>query len=127
MQSTHTTATVFEIQPRNGYMLLRFFGFIDASTVEQIKPALVDKIPPNCGNIVIDMQHVDFLDSHGVGFFVSLMKRANRNGGQICFASAEGQPASVLNMVGFNSQLVTYCKNTQEADMLFGRPSVSGL
>lgn len=118
MQTTQTTSPIFEIQQRTGYVLLRFFGFIDASIVEQIKPSLIEKIPSTCGNIVIDLQRVDFLDSHGVGLFVSLLKRAHKNGGRICFAAADGQPASVLNMVGFNSHLVTYCKDTNEADAL---------
>jgi anti-anti-sigma factor len=73
------------------------------------------KLPPKCANIIIDLRRVEFMDSHGVGFFASLLKKTHNNKGCLIFVGAAAQPAAVLNMVGFNSPHVTYCDNIQQA------------
>lgn len=110
-----TTGNIFELNLRRHYAVVRFYGFIDAATVEMIKPALHAQLPEACANIVVDLEKADFLDSHGVGLFVSLLKRAHRLGGKMFIGGIEGQPASVLQMVGFNNTLVTYCPSAQDA------------
>lgn len=112
-------SNIFEIQIQPDYTLIRFYGFVDASTVEKIRPALQKQMPELCRNLVIDLREVGFLDSHGVGMFVSLLKQVHKNKGRMAFATAKGQPASVLQMVGFNNGMVNYCPTVQEACALF--------
>lgn len=111
-----TTANIYEMQNGTTCATIRFFGFIDASTVEAIRPTLLEKLADRHSDIVIDMRKVDFLDSHGVGLFVSLLKRASKGGGKLYITGSEGQPAAVLQMVGLNEKLVTYCTSVQEAN-----------
>jgi anti-anti-sigma factor len=108
-------SNVFEIQIQPEYTLVRFFGFVDAATVQQLKPSLQLQIPQQTSNLIIDLKDVGFLDSHGIGMFVSLLKQAHKNHGRVIFANTTGQPASVLQMVGFNSGLVTYCNTVNDA------------
>lgn len=122
MKTTERAANIFEIQNKPGYCVIRFFGFIDASTVEKTRTALQAGLPASCPNIVVDMAQVNFLDSHGVGLFVSLLKRVHVRGGKLVVVGAEGQPASVLQMVGLNNALVTYCKDANEAAAMFEQP-----
>lgn len=116
MEDNMTTANIYEMQNDPTCTTIRFFGFIDASTVEAIRPTLLEKLGDRQSDIVIDMRKVDFLDSHGVGLFVSLLKRASKGGGKLYIAGSEGQPASVLQMVGLNEKLVTHCTSVQEAN-----------
>ncbi|MDD9901103.1 MAG: STAS domain-containing protein [Alphaproteobacteria bacterium] len=109
------TAQLFEIQNNPQYSLVRFFGYVDADTVEKVKPALQEQIPAGCKQLIIDLEKVEFLDSHGVGMFVSFLKRVHSNNGRLIIATPEGQPASVLQMVGFNGPLVSFFENTQAA------------
>ena len=82
----------------------------------------LDKIDPGrTAHIIVDLQRVAFLDSHGVGLFVSLLKRCHRNQGRLFVAGATGQPASVLKMVGLNASLVTYCNSGDEAALRVAR------
>lgn len=106
---------IFEIQNSTGYSIIRFFGDVDAGTVEQIRPVLQTGIPEFCPNIMLDLSKVDFLDSHGVGLFVSLLKRAHKNHGHLYIAASDGQPSAVLGMVGFNGTLVRYFGSAEEA------------
>lgn len=112
-------SNIFEIQIQPQWTLIRFFGFVDASTVQQLKPSLQSQIPRQNRNIIVDLKEVGFLDSHGVGLFVSLLKQVHRNKGSMLIACASGQPASVLQMVGLNGTLVTYCDSVNEAYKIF--------
>lgn len=107
--------SVLEVENHNGYSVVRFFGFVDAATVENIKPVVSAKLSENCSMIMVDLTRVDFIDSHGVGFFVSLLKKVHSRKGRLIFVGVTDQPASVLNMVGFNSALVTYCDDMQKS------------
>lgn len=110
-----TITQAYELQNRATYSQLAFSGDLDAATVEQIKPALQAQLPPDCAQIIIDLENVSFIDSHGVGLFVSLLKRVHRLGGRLLIAGAAGQPAAVLKMVGLNGALVSYCTDRHAA------------
>lgn len=102
------------------YAIIRFTGYVDASTTENARGAISQKIPAACSRIIVDLSEVDFLDSHGVGLFASLLKRAHKAGGRLFFVGAHGQPVSVLKMVGFSGPLVTYCDTLQQAGAFAG-------
>ena len=114
-----TTEQMFQLQLAADYALITFRGQMDAATVQKIKPVLLAQLPVDISNIIVDLAKVEFLDSHGVGLFVSLLKRAHMHRGRLALAGAHGQPQSVLLMVGFNGELVTYCRDTREAKELF--------
>ena len=111
--------SLFEIQHTPKFALIRFAGYVDASVILQARPVLQSSVPVTCPNFVVDLAQVDFLDSHGVGFFVTLLKRAHQNRGKVVIAGADGQPSSVLQMVGFNGALIAYCNNMADAENLF--------
>jgi anti-sigma B factor antagonist len=110
--------SAFHIRTEPQHAVITFTGYVDASSVEEAKPALQRLVPVACPNIIVDLAGVEFLDSHGVGLFVSLLKRAHANNGKLYFAGAGGQPASVLSMVGFTGSSITYCKTAGEAEGL---------
>ncbi len=113
-----TVTQAYELQNRATYSQLVFAGDLDAATVEHIKPTLQAQLPAECAQIIIDLEKVSFIDSHGVGLFVSLLKRVHRRGGRLLIAGAAGQPAAVLKMVGLNGALVSYCPGRQTAVQL---------
>ena len=110
-----TTDNILEVQNLPQFSIIRFFDVVDADIVEKARIVIDAKIPSNCPNIIIDLEKVEFLDSHGVGLFASLLKKVHHNNGLLVFAGATAQPISVLNIVGFNGSLVTYCENLQHA------------
>jgi len=111
-----TKEEVVEIINREKYSILKFFKFIDVSTIENARPAISENLPSECRNIVIDLDSTEFLDSHGIGFFVSILKKVHSRDGHLYFCGAKDQPASVLKMVGFNEDLVTYCSDENDVE-----------
>ena len=112
--------STYEIENREKYALICFSGFVDASTVVQARPVLQQQVPATARNFIVDLSGADFHVSHGVGLFVSLLKRAHANRGHIIFAGASGQPLSVLQMVGFNGELVQYFESMAAAENFIG-------
>ena len=47
---------------------------IDAQVAVQFKDAMRDRTADGMGRVVLDMSHVDFLDSSGLGAVVAVMK-----------------------------------------------------
>lgn len=113
-----TPAHVFEISNAPDCSIITFFGALDAAAMQRIKPTLQESLSPTARNVIVDLRKVNFLDSHGIGLFVSLVKKLNAGKGRLYVAGAEGQPASVLKMVGLDEKFVTYCKDADEARAL---------
>ncbi len=88
---------------------------LDASVSEKIKEHIQQEINDDIQSFIINMSQVPFVDSHGVGLFASLLKNAYARNGVLSFSGVEGQPESLLKLVGFNDKLVNYYKNTEEA------------
>ena len=107
------------------FSTIKLIGFVDAGIVENIKPVINDKLVSSCNNVIINFESTEFLDSHGIGFLVSLLKKVHTKKGQMFFAGAHDQPEAVLKMVGFNNNLVTYCSNIQEASALINQKAMN--
>ena len=100
------------------FSTIKLTGFIDAAIIKEIRPVIDEKLSPSCNIIIVDLEEAEFLDSHGVGFFVSLLKKVHAKKGKLIFVGAHDQPESVLKMVGFNNDIVTYCENMEQATKL---------
>ncbi len=107
-----------EINNNTSYSTVKLKGFIDASIIKKARPIADKNLPKECKNIIVDLTDVEFIDSHCIGFFVSLLKNAHSKKGNLIILGAKGQPESVLQMVGFNNKLVSYCDNYIEANIL---------
>ena len=98
--------------------VIRFTEDLDVENVLDLRAQINRSTDETTRSYLIDLSGVEFLDSHGVGFFVSLLKKIHGRKGLLIFSGARDQPASVLNMVGFNSTLVTYCDSLLQARTL---------
>lgn len=55
--------------------------------------------------ISLDMKQVDFMDSAGAGFIVSLVKQSQRNGELLEIKEANGQPLSLIQTLGIDKHV----------------------
>jgi len=111
-----TENQIVELKKEAKYSIIKFFEFVDVSTIEKARPIIKEQLPKDTSIIAIDLSDTEFLDSHGIGFFVSILKKAHAKEGRLFFCGARNQPAAVLKMVGFNETLVTYCENVDEVE-----------
>ncbi len=110
------TSQHIEIKHHNQHLILTLDGEIDAYMVTQFRPYISNALDEESKtSILINLETVTFLDSHAIGLFVHILKRTHAVNGILGFAGATGQPASVLNMVGFNDELVSYFDTLDDA------------
>jgi len=105
----------FTIKEDETITIINFNCDLDASVIPSIRKEINQCQTLESNSIIIDLSAVSFLDSHAIGLFASLLKKANTNNNQLAFSGTEGQPKSVLSMVGFNNNLVKYYDNITDA------------
>ena len=105
----------FTVEKNGSFTIIRFNCDLDASIIPEIRKEMNEHKELNNTSFIVDLSAVSFLDSHGIGLFASLLKKAHSNNGQLAFSGTDGQPKSVLNMVGFNNNIVKYYTNPEQA------------
>ncbi|SWZ28509.1 anti-sigma F factor antagonist (spoIIAA-2) [Klebsiella pneumoniae] len=53
---------------------------LDASVVQAFKQQVLEAIDPDTKNVLLDLSHVDFIDSSCLGALVSILKSVNGQG-----------------------------------------------
>lgn len=104
-----------KISKKDGCITITFLDDIDAYTVSEFKDNIKSEVN-NSGksDILMDISKVEFIDSHAVGLFVSLLKIAHKNNCKMIFIGANGQPKSILNIVGLNDDVVSFVKTIDD-------------
>jgi anti-sigma B factor antagonist len=83
----------------NNTKILSVQGELDALSSPDLRPTLdVLTRDPGC-RIKVDLSEVTLLDSSGVGFLVSLYKRAREHGGSVCVVGIADQPLSIFKLL----------------------------
>lgn len=56
---------------------------IVASVSAEIRKLLKEQIDQGCKELVLDMQHVEMIDSMGIGLLIAAHNSLNKNGGEL--------------------------------------------
>jgi anti-anti-sigma factor len=83
----------------NNTKVLRVQGELDALSSPELRPTL-DVLTRDEGcKISVDLTEVKLLDASGIGFLVSLYKRARANRGSVSFVGVADQPLSMFKLL----------------------------
>jgi anti-sigma B factor antagonist len=74
-------------------------GALDAQTGSEVRPLFDEVIARRPRLVVIDVERVTMLDSHGVGMLVSLSKRLRADGAEMVVVGARDQPLMVIKLL----------------------------
>jgi anti-sigma B factor antagonist len=58
-------------------------GEIDVYTAPQLRERIITLIDGGCTNVIVDLSHVGFIDSSGLGVLVSALRRARERDGSL--------------------------------------------
>lgn len=70
-------------QQQNTEILIHLSGEIDAFTTPKLKEELLSLAEGDNQVIIVNLQDVTYLDSTGLGIFVNLFKRLDKNNGEL--------------------------------------------
>ena len=67
--------------------ILHLFDRIDASSSKELKGFVTTRINEEHTKMLLDMSHVTFIDSSGLGMLITCLKTMNKAGGQLKITS----------------------------------------
>jgi anti-sigma B factor antagonist len=81
-------------------MVVEVGGEIDVYTAPRLREKLVDLVGAGNYHLVIDMEHVDFLDSTGLGVLVGGLKRVRSNDGSLRIVCTQERLLKIFRITG---------------------------
>ncbi|MGO9906197.1 MAG: STAS domain-containing protein [Solirubrobacteraceae bacterium] len=81
-------------------------GELDITRIGDFRAALWDAAREGAAAVVVDLSHVSFIDSSGLGALVELHNRLRRNGRRLAVVTPGGSaPAVLLDLAGLRGHL----------------------
>ncbi len=111
----------FEIhkENKNGVIIVRVSGMLDAHTTPQMEKAFEDLISEGNYKVVVNLKDLDYISSAGLGVFMAYVETMRENKGDIKFAEASEKIYSVFDLLGF-PVLYEFYENENDAIEKFG-------
>ncbi len=88
--------------------LFALSGSLDIATSPTLRAALMDAADRNEHEIVVDLTHLEFLDSTGLGALIGAHKRAAEHSGSVRLVAQEGQILRLLRITGLLDVFAVY-------------------
>jgi len=98
---SHDEISVDIKSQRNGdAVIFTLRGSLDVATAPSVRAALIEAANDGKHDIIVDLTHVEFLDSTGLGALIGSHKRASENGGRLRLVVSDGVISRLLNITG---------------------------
>ena len=93
--------------------IVGFAGELDGASTGAVR-ATFDEAIGKANHVVVDLTHVPFIDSAGLGALIGGIRRVRESGGTIAIATAATGIIRLLTTTGV-AQLATVCDTVDEA------------
>ena len=80
-------------------------GELDLATAPRLREELLWLIAGGIREVIVDLGHLDFIDSTGLSVLVMAMKRLRENGGDLVLQSPQPEALKVFELTGLNKVL----------------------
>jgi anti-sigma B factor antagonist len=77
-------------------------GEIDVYTAPRLKEELVSLIQGGCTHVIVDLEHVSFIDSSGLGVLVSALRRAREKDGAVRIVCTREGVLKIFRITGLD-------------------------
>ena len=95
-----TFATETGLLTKNGPMVLRVRGAIDAHTYGEFESVITGLLSRGVYKVAVELGEVEYLASAGVGVLISALSRAQEHGGSIVLMHPTESVLGVLDVLG---------------------------
>jgi len=93
-------------------------GDIDIYTSSDLKDMLLDQVDIGIKNIIVDLELVSYIDSSGIGVFISTLAALKKLGGTMCIIKPSESVKKVFELTKLTSFFKLY-KDEETALKLF--------
>lgn len=89
-------------------IVYRLKGSLDFETAPSLRAALLEAADEGKHDIVVDLTHLQFLDSSGLGALIGAHKRALEHEGRVRLIISDGPISRLLTITGLMNVLAVY-------------------
>jgi anti-sigma B factor antagonist len=89
-------------------IVYRLSGSLDLATAPSLRAALIEAADEGKHDIIVDLSHLEFLDSTGLGALIGAHRRALENGGRVRLIVGEGPIQRLLTITGLMRTFAVY-------------------
>lgn len=83
-------------------------GEIDVYTAPRLREAIIEIINQGRTHLIVDVEHVDFLDSTGLGVLVGALKRVRSAGGSLDIVCTHERIIKIFEITGLDKVFGLY-------------------
>jgi anti-sigma B factor antagonist len=83
-----------------GTLVVALTGDLDIDSVRKVGEALLAESLARGQTVIVDLAHVDFIDSSGVGLLVTMRNDANQNGYRLEMVAPEENVTRIFRVTG---------------------------
>lgn len=105
----------------HGWTVVEASGEIDVYTSPRLREKLVEVFDGGARDVVVSLEHVDFIDSTGLGVLIGALKRANKVRGRLAIVCDKPQFSKLLRITGLDRIFTIYAR----LDALPAEPALS--
>lgn len=103
---------------KNGVQILQVDNLLNPLDNQEIIRAVEDKIEANFSEFVVDLEQMDFMNSTGLTFLISILTRSRSAGGDVAIANLSENIKKILLVTRLNSAFSVY-ENLEDALSFF--------
>lgn len=91
-----------DVADRDGWRVLTARGQLDVATAPEFRQTLVEAQYGGRSRVVVDLEHIEFVDSMGLGVLVGGVKRANTHDGRLVLVCSRPRTLRLLELTGLD-------------------------
>lgn len=111
---------------KNGVQILQVDNLLNPLDNQEIIRAVEDKIEANFSEFVVDLEQMDFMNSTGLTFLISILTRSRSAGGDVAIANLSDNIKKILLITRLNSAFSVY-ENLEDALSFFEKENKNTL
>jgi anti-sigma B factor antagonist len=89
-------------------LVFRLRGSLDLATAPTVRAALSDAVDKGSRHLLVDLSHLEFLDSTGLGVLIGAHRRATERDGSLRLVVQDGPISRLLNITGLIAVFAVY-------------------
>ena len=105
----------------NNIVIVEPHGRLTMETIQYFRRAIAKRIDAGWNRLIIDLQHIDYIDSAGLGALVYAYTSCKRRGTRLVLVRVSGKNRELLTVTKLLTVFDVY-ETTLEAERSFARP-----
>lgn len=108
----------FSFTENNGVQIIQVDNLLNPLDNQEIIQAVEEKIKAQSIEFVVDLSNMDFMDSNGLTFLISILTRSRNAGGDVAIANLSDNIKKILLLTRLNSAFSIH-ESVEEALSIF--------